>query len=220
MKPFLIALALVFVIAGATPLVAGTWNIVGIAIGTGVIGGLLLIPNGDRRYFVAGSVVGGLLLFAGVIGAVQQNVVNGDAQLRGSRLDRAVRTERDIERSVEILVANQRLLGLLPEQSIGLMGNFTAAADQAVSIAERWNPATNTDIPTAGLEALMVEVNLAAARQAAAFSSHIANLENSEPGIAAQAARLKTETETMLNGPVASAMAAARQEIWGEEQAK
>jgi hypothetical protein len=64
----------------------------------------------------------------------------------------------------------------------------------------------------------MVEVNVAAARQGLAFRSHIANLENNEPGIAEQAARLKSETETMLNGSVVDALAQTRREIWGEEQ--
>jgi hypothetical protein len=217
-KPVLLAVVATFTATGATPLVSGNWNIVGLLLGLLVTGAILLVPGGDRRWARAGSVVGVLLLVAGLLGAVQQNVINGDAQLRGSRLDRAVRTFEEIDRSVEILRENQRLLDLLPEQSIGLMGTFTAAADQAVLIAERWNPATNPDIATEGLEALMVEVNVAAARQGLAFRSHIANLENNEPGIAEQAARLKSETETMLNGSVVDALAQTRREIWGEEQ--
>jgi hypothetical protein len=217
-KPVLLALTVTFTLTGATPLVSGNWNIVGVLVGLLATGAVAFLPSGDRRWARAGYVVGVLLLVAGLLGVAQQNVINGDAQLWGSKLDRAVRTFEEIDRSVEILRENQRLLDLLPEQSIGLMGTFTEAADQAVLIAERWNPATNTGIATDGLETLMVEVNVAAARQGLAFRSHIANLENSEPGIAAQAARLKSETETMLNGPVVDALAQARREIWGEEQ--
>ena len=217
-KPLLLAATATITATGATPLVSGNWNVAGLLIGLLLTGAFLLLPNGDRRWGRAGYAIGVLTLVAGLLGASQQNVINGDAQLRGSKLDRAVRTFEEIDRSVKILRENQRLLDLLPEQSIGLMGTFVAAADQAVLIAERWNPATNTDTATEGLVALMIEVNATAARQGLAFRSHIANLENSEPGLAEQAARLKSETETMLNGPVVEALAQARREIWGEEQ--
>jgi len=202
--PMLAATALVLAVVGGTPLVDGRWQpvwLVGPLAVAAVLAGLYPRTWRNRNRGAArvtGVALSALLLVGAGVGALTQNVVEGRAQLRGSTLDRAVEMLREMERSRDVLADNQRLLGLPAEQAIPLVATYRAAAGQAIAIGQRWNPATAGVPPLEVFGEALVLLNLAGTQQAAALEAFLANLENPEPAIEAEALARAAEVGRIL----------------------
>lgn len=191
LHPIAGAFALVLLLVAGTPLVDGTWSLpwlIGSIVGALVL--LVLYPRATRGAGTGAQITGlglGLLVvIAGIAGIAVQNVVDGRAQLRGSEIDRAVEEHRELVLTLEVLTENQGLLTLPPEQAIPLGSVYAEARQQAITIGERWNPATKPTPPLPELAPAYELVNMAAAQQAAALDGFVANLENPEPAVEAE----------------------------------
>jgi hypothetical protein len=207
-------------LTGATPVVSGQWDPAWLLVLLVVTGAVswLVAGKGEPRFRAIGWAVAVIVLSVSAVGVLTQNVLNGEAVREGSQRDRSVETFKAIERSVEILTENQRLLFLSSEQAIGVASVYTDAAQQAVAIAERWNPVIAAQDTPENILALMAEVNAVAARQAAAFENFAVNLTNPEAAIEAKALTLRGEVEAMLQGSVADRMSMVRAELYGEKE--
>jgi hypothetical protein len=212
------AFALVLLLVAGSPLVAGTWStpwIAGASIAVMTL--VLLYPRASRgagaNAQVMGLGLGLVVLVAGIAGIIGQNVVEGRAQLRGSDVDRGVEEHRELVTTLAVLSENQRLLTLPPEQAIPLGSVYANARQQAITIGERWNPATKPNPPLPELAKAYELVNIAAAQQAAALDGFVANLENPEPALEAEYIERGLAVDALLRNEIPVALEAIEEAV-------
>lgn len=217
--PVMFVLGVVLLLPVGSPLISGQWSLLWVVVGT-----LLLVLVGvrypsswrdaqNRKYRSAGAILAGVLLAATLVGLSTQRVVEGQAQLRGSALDRAVDQLSQARRSLAVLVDNQGLMNLPPEQALPLSATFQAAVDQNVRIGNLWNPATAGAPPITELAEVTRLINLAALTQAGALEAQYANLAAPEPGLAAQALERAALSATIIETQLPAALDAVERAI-------
>lgn len=218
LHPVAFAFAFVLLLVAGSPLIAGAWSIPWIAgASITVVSLLLLYPRASRgagsKIQVMGLGLGLVVLVAGIAGIVGQNVVEGRAQLRGSNVDRGVEEHRELVTTLAVLSENQRLLTLPPEQAIPLGSIYAKARQQAITIGERWNPATKPNPPLPELAKAYELVNIAAAQQAAALDGFVANLENPEPALEAEYIQRGLAVDALLRNEIPVALDAVNKAV-------
>ena len=187
-----------------TPLISGEWDINGV--------GLILI---SFLFFYLSSLVirsaggfsktlsllmCGLVIIFAPVGVFSQVVVDGQAQLIGSQLDRAQRINDDILNDMYILENNQKLLELPLEQARGLAPSYQEAISTGLSIAAKWNPATASNLPSPGYLPVFRKVNTAADLQASALGLYIANMSEYDNARQEQIISSRSEIYSLLSG--------------------
>ena len=225
--PVVLAVVVLLTAVAGTPLITGTWRAPWAA--AGVVTGVVLLGAYPRtwrrarsRERATGAGLALLLVAAAIVGAIDQNVVDGRAQLRGSDIDRAVEQHRGLVAAAKIMRESQGLLTLPPEQAIPLGGVYAEARLQAIAIGERWNPATMDRAPLPELVDAYVLVNRAAAQQAAALGAFTANLENPDAALAAEYVQRGLAVDDLLAREVPAALerveSAIRNAVAGGEE--
>jgi hypothetical protein len=201
--PLLGAGGVVIALVGGTPAVSGTWSWSWVvAAGVVALGAaaqsLRAWNHGARRPVAFAGVGGALMVLACVVGLATQVVVDGQAQLDTSETAAAVRLTDEARAALEVLRGNQALLGLPVEQATALLGLYDDAIRQDLRLAERWNPATAGELPGEGFEAVHIELNRAAVRQADALAGFSLNVKSPADSIAAELARLRALLDAQL----------------------
>jgi len=199
-----VGVSLSVALAGASPLVSGAWNWAALGIALVFFAVLLRVCSGkgDRRARIIGWTLAGALVTLTGVGALTQNVSDGNAVPVGSVKDRTIDELKDIEQAVYVMQENQKLLYLAPEQALGIQSAYTKAHDQAIYVMERWNPVTADGSFDVDVLLLMTDLNAAAARQAAAFEAFTVNLTRPEQAVEAKMQSLRAETEQLVDKEV------------------
>ena len=217
--PVMFVLGIVLLFPVGSPLVSGQWSLPWVVFGV-----LLLTVVGvrypsswhaaqNRNYRNASAILAVVLLAATLVGLATQRVIEGQAQLRGSALDRAVGELSQARRSLAVLADNQGLMNLPPEQALPLSATFQAAVDQNVRVGKLWNPATAGEPPINELAEVTRLLNLAALTQAGALEAQYANLVAPEPGLAAQAIERAMLSAAIIETQLPAALDAAERAI-------
>lgn len=125
-----------------------------------------------------------------VFGVANQVVIDGHVYWRGSTQAHAYATAMALRGDLSLLVENEALLQLSPDQGRGLADAYRQAMVQADAVARRWNPAAASRPPLPGMVDVYVQTNRAAAAQVQAMRLYLDNLEVPDSARAAEISRL------------------------------
>lgn len=205
----LAAFLVVWGVVASTPLVSGSWDWTGLSL---ILISLLFIYLAALVYRSAGvfskiasAVVSLLIIVFAAGGALTQVVVDGEAQLAGSTLDKAQRINELIVEDMFTLEDNQKLLELPLEQARGIIPLYEKAINDNLVIAATWNPAIASDLPAPGYLTVYQKVNAAADLQASALSLFLSNMEQYDNARQERIVLSRSEVTSLLSGPEGAA---------------
>ena len=202
--PLLTALAVVLAMLLSLPVLGGSWRWQGLLLlplaGVAALSTAHTWQRATGRTWArfVGLGAAGVLLASFFVGLVTQVEANGKPYLSGTTAAVSLQLADDLSADRNALAAQQSLLQVPPEQARTLHPELDEAIRVALDIAERRNPALQTQLPLTELYLAFEMTSFAAALQAEALEAQKVNSVDPEPSLASTVSRANGELGVLL----------------------